>query len=366
MCDNYVFFDRVDTKAIKGIAIALMLFHHLCFFNDRLPIHFAFKDSKIIFLSSFANFCVALFLFMAGYGVWHKMIQGGNILDNIRNLLISFWKVFIIYIPIGFFFFGNQNKYATVEYISSVFSDFNINQLITNFIAWDNSYNYEWWFMRMYIISIVLGAIYLRYTKSINDIYIEIGIMLCLQLTCFILFSDKFNESNPELLSNSIIYKMLYDMKWSKVFPGVFMLGILCAKYNLILKLLDYNKNVCKNKVEEFLLAIIILTFIICFRLNIGRKVDGLITPLFIVAAKEIYDFIPGLKKGLTYVGKYSTSMWLIHSFYIYYFGLFRNIVYLTHYAIIDYVILFTMTLASSIMIDYFWNKVFKLRQHIK
>lgn len=33
-------FERDDTKAVKGIAVLLMLFHHLAGFPDRFPVGF--------------------------------------------------------------------------------------------------------------------------------------------------------------------------------------------------------------------------------------------------------------------------------------------------------------------------------------
>ena len=33
-------FERKDTKAIKGLAIILMLFHHICGFPERFPVGF--------------------------------------------------------------------------------------------------------------------------------------------------------------------------------------------------------------------------------------------------------------------------------------------------------------------------------------
>ena len=39
-------FDKNDTKAIKGIAIIMMLFHHLAGFPERFPVGFEEFISK--------------------------------------------------------------------------------------------------------------------------------------------------------------------------------------------------------------------------------------------------------------------------------------------------------------------------------
>ncbi|WP_222422519.1 acyltransferase family protein, partial [Yersinia rohdei] len=72
-------FTKKETNYIKGIAIILMLMHHLFAFPDRIP-----HDANIInslpfiganvdnYLANFGKICVAIFLFISGYGFAFK------------------------------------------------------------------------------------------------------------------------------------------------------------------------------------------------------------------------------------------------------------------------------------------------------
>lgn len=61
--------------AIKGIAIAMMLFHHL--FRNGLGAHeqydivyFPFPETNIRNIATMFKICVALFTFISGYGLY--------------------------------------------------------------------------------------------------------------------------------------------------------------------------------------------------------------------------------------------------------------------------------------------------------
>ena len=52
-----------------------------------------------------------------------------------------------------------------------------------------------------------------------------------------------------------------------------------------------------------------------------------------------------------------STNMWLIHTFFCYYFGVTAKIVAAPRYAIPALIILFAMSYAASVLVDKFWKK---------
>ena len=78
-------FDRSDTKAVKGVAVVLMLFHHLVGFPERFPVGFAgFRSIWQVLVDSgyleqlayAAKFCVAIFFFLGGYGLYIRLSKG--------------------------------------------------------------------------------------------------------------------------------------------------------------------------------------------------------------------------------------------------------------------------------------------------
>ena len=98
-------FSRTDTKIIKGVAIILMLMHHLWAFPDRIAggalntVFNIFGESSAVFFGLFGKICVSLFFFLGGYGVYMQSKKSEfTILSNIKKLCLAYWKVFIVFI----------------------------------------------------------------------------------------------------------------------------------------------------------------------------------------------------------------------------------------------------------------------------
>ena len=69
-------FTKRDTKFIKGVAICLMLYHHLFAFPERVTEGvfislWSFNDTNLsVCLGAFGRICVPLFTLMSGYGCY--------------------------------------------------------------------------------------------------------------------------------------------------------------------------------------------------------------------------------------------------------------------------------------------------------
>lgn len=172
MTSNELTFDKNDTKALKGIAIIMMLFHHLAGFSERFPVGFegfVSKWAKFVddgYLHTFAlnsKFCVSIFFFLGGYGMYKRWSKGNfNLLNTIMELMKKFWKVFVIFTPAAFIFFkrvGEGTNYLCSRYVIENWRDF-ITNVLGNFILLNCSINFEWWFLPYYICVLMLGVIY--------------------------------------------------------------------------------------------------------------------------------------------------------------------------------------------------------------
>ena len=83
---NKDYFDIRQTNIAKGVAILLLLWHHL-FFNDlniyeRFSSVFLFHGIPIeCKFADFCNVCVSMFVFLSGYGIsksWNKSFANYN------------------------------------------------------------------------------------------------------------------------------------------------------------------------------------------------------------------------------------------------------------------------------------------------
>lgn len=142
-----------DTLMLKGVAICLMLWHHL--FQGASDI-----GGWIWWWGRHGNICVALFLFLSGYGM---SSQYGHRIADARfwptacvcwmrrywRLYWGYWPVFICALPIGVFVFhrGLAAAYG-VEGIRTWIC------LLFDFFAFGGyrSYNTTWWFYRLIVV----------------------------------------------------------------------------------------------------------------------------------------------------------------------------------------------------------------------
>lgn len=367
MKSKNILFDKNDTKAIKGIAIIMMLFHHLAGFPERFPIGFegfASKWQKFVddgYLQTFAfnaKFCVSIFFLLGGYGMYKRLEKGSfNLFDSIMGLMKRFWKIFIIFTPIAFIFFkrtGEGTNYLCSRYVIEKWSDF-ITNVLGNFTLLNNSINLEWWFLPYYICALMLGAFYCDKMKKTNNFLNEIFIVFGLDILIRSVFPNI-----PVINGFSGLYDSVYYCYFMKITENAatFFAGIIFAKYNGICRLKsELYKIPCKT-----VISVIGMFAIMWSRCYIkGEALDIVYSVLFTSFCSVFLDGIKVFKTVFQYLGKHSTNIWLIHSFYCYYFLEVTKIVYCTRNVWIDVLILLAISLVSSILVDLFYKIIIRL-----
>jgi len=360
-------FSKLDTKIIKGLAIVLMLMHHLWAFPKRIGyvkfaslFQFLGRSSLSIF-ANFGNICISLFFFVGGYGIYVKSKRDDfNILNNIKKLYIKYWKVFLVFIPIGFIFFSHQIKYCNETYIYQVFANFRWNDVLNNFLGFASSYNYEWWFFGEYIIAIITFPFIKKLFENkstVTNLFI-IFIMMILTYNIF----PVIGEYGKFKLNENILYRTIFCQKMPYV--SCFWLGILFAKDNLLIKLRKKINDVVKFNILIDILGIAIIIYLRQF--VIGNILDILYVPFLIVFFLDFIKYFYGLGKTFKILGNHSANMWLIHTFYCYYFGFFVKIVTFFKSPILCLLVLILLSLGSSVVVDFLWELILKGGNTIK
>ena len=153
-------FSRDDTKLMKGAAIVLMLMHHLWGFPGRIAggelwhVLSICGESSLTYFGSFGKICVSFFFFLGGYGVYLSThSKRYDLIAKLKGLYLSYWKVFVIFIPLAFFFCAHQPTYCDEAEICTRYAEFSRQECFNNFIGFSTSYNSEWWFLNSYIVS---------------------------------------------------------------------------------------------------------------------------------------------------------------------------------------------------------------------
>ena len=286
-----------DTNILKGVAIILLILHH-CWYTGKgyddiiLYGHPLFQN-----IGKFSKLCVALFVFLSGYGLTAKALKDGG-MGNIRKfyrhrymkLMLNYWVIYLIFVPIGILFFNrtfpavygeNWPFKAVVDFLGlykAIIGDF-------------HGYNATWWFFGVIIILYLIYPLLWRY-RRFWFLMIPFGIM-CPTVTSFI----------PVIGPSHV---------------GNYFLAFVCGMA------FAYNKHDVPgggvNMMEKLFLLLVFVTacFFRFYAWNALLWDAGIIT---IGVVLYSYTNIPQrISLTLEFLGKHSYNIFLFHTFIYYYY----------------------------------------------
>ena len=349
-------FTKEHTMQMKGIAIIILLFHH-CFLNAQrwatvpyeklattkgwgyYPISFTpFSSHTIQYLASFSKICVAMFVFMTGYGMWvsyesqkKKTTMSNYIKKRMVTLMTGFLIIFVVTeilaIPTGRFIEVYGHDFRSVVYM--IIDALGLAKLLGTPL-----FCLTWWYMSLAIVLIMIFP----FVHSIMGKYqwIVVVASIIVPRAC------GFGQS-----TDLFRYLLAYT------------LGMYFAQHDLLARIKEkFMKQNVAGKLLSLIVSLIGLAVIIKCRQNawIGWKYldfwDGFAAMYMIVIS---YIYILNGKwfvKGLGFLGKHSMNIFLIHSFYRDVF--FHEFTYSFYYAWLDYIVLMAISLVTSIVLEWF------------
>lgn len=313
----FLTFDKQCSLFIKGIAIILMVCHHMWWSKENSDFSGVWEilATYIIALGKAGKVCVAVFTFISGYGLYLSISHGDNyvnIFRKIKNVIFHFWRT-VLPILIVFFIIG--------------IIPFKTSEFLKNMLCIDNSYNGAWWYLQTYLLYLIISPIIFYLIK--NKISV---ILLCLlSMTLFRYIAYYF-------LGNIMcIHYFFY------YFPFL-VLGFVFSKYNLLEKMSFRNRK---------FLSLLFYSFITIICL-IVRLITGYSELLFILIPSFILMFIQKpmpnsiFVKLLIFIGKYSMGIWLLHAFFIKQIPLQT----ITNNCILHFILIFGISLFISYILE--------------
>ena len=346
-----------DTRIMKAIAICCMLMHHLWSFPARVadkPLEnffTIFGMPSTLYLGFFGKICVPMFFFFGGYGVYKRTLgKKYDVVSRLKKLYFAYWKVFVIFIPIGFIFFSNQANYCGEPFLCNRFAKFATKELISNFLGFTSTYCREWWFLISYAFALVcfpfVRAIIDRFSTWAN---IFIAIVVTILITN--IFPGISKSPNLGVLGTNFLYIKFFCQ--IAPYAACFWMGAVVARNGLLDRLNDSMKA---NGLLNPIVDILTWVFIVFLRQSeIGDKFDIFYIPVLTVTGLDLIRRIKFVRSGFVHLGKQSTNMWLIHPFCCYYFGALAKIVSAPRNAVLSLLVLIAMTYALSVLVSLFW-----------
>lgn len=353
-------FDKRQTNIAKGIAVLLLLWHHL-FYNDpkdynkfisllkidNVPIECVIADSFKV--------CVAIFLLLSGYGLYRSYQNFCNetivnnriavkkdfkfVWNHWIKMMSGYWFIYIIFVPMGMFFGRSFLAYYGLNLIYYLTEFLGISYL---FFGYNTIFNVTWWFMSVIIVLYIIFPLLHKLLTWQSGISLSLSIL--------------FMFVNIPFLHN-INY-------WF----APFVFGMYISKYNLFSKIL----NSCDTLLKRISLSILLIVVSLCIRVNfLQNKVyfDAFFAFAIILFSYMVLSSIPKLSKCFEILGKHSANIFMFHTFIFSYY--FQSIIYSPKYSLLIYIFMVFVCLSISLGLEYLkkitrYNKLFlKLKFNI-
>ena len=358
-------FSKEDTLSVKAIAVMLMLIHHLFTFPEKFAEGVGYTSMHVMsdgqnveqLLGNFSKLCVALFMLLSGYGIYKSYMLKeqpvGNktlssiVIKRIKNVYIKYWQIIVVFGIIGLLIGSEKISHAPVDWVK-------------NLIGIDTTFNDESWFLTMYVIVVCLFPFVVRwFARKHSNPWTDM-VWLLIFNTLVITALSRYIGST-EFMSD---FNGTYF--WSKfqvalVMLPMFMGGCIMAKYDMIENL----RNCFAKGYIAKIAGVIILVVVFILRQNWGMRVawgwdrlDFIYAGLFTMSMALILDGLKHVKMVLAFIGKYSTGIWLSHSFYCYYYC--QSVIYAPKNPILIFLFLLAIALGTARIIDFVGHFLYK------
>lgn len=322
---------KQETLQFKGIAIIIMIFLHL--FNVMANVSLCntilyFQNEPVVLqLAKFAEICVGLYLFLSGYGLYlsNQKVHAVSSYKRILKLYLNFWIVFIVFIPLASLL--KPERYPG-----------NFEEIIKNFTGWHTTYNGEWWFLFPYILLVLTSPWIFRWVDKLS-----VWKALCVIGLVYVLSYLAIWFNREYLYSHQFAYMPLLYLS---CLPS-FVLGTLFAKQDLfkVLKEKISIPNVGMNMMWILLFILLLVLRALCPISAVNIIFLVLFVCWFALVRKS--NWVIWLLEKL---GKQSTNMWLVHTFFCYY--LFHEWIYGFRYPFVILVITVALSYCSGLVIN--------------
>lgn len=329
---------KEQSTILKGVAILMMLWFHL--FNtselEQLcsPLIYIHGKALVAYLAN-ACYPVTFFLIFSGYGLTYLYKEGTLTVKSqskrLLRLYIHYWVILLIFVPIGHFI--NPAIYP---------NDF--QHILENITAIKCNYNGEIWFLFPYAV-ICLAAVF------------NVDFLYCLK-----------GKANIALVI--VIYALLFGfMKYISVhLPENIMLNMLALQFIYYVILMFYfslgiilfrvlEKGTPVSNIKPSVCTLLIVCLVIIKSMFHTTLFDGVYAFLFILLFIQL-PLNSHINKVLTLLGRYSMPMWMVHTFYSYYFC--KQFIYGFKYPLLIFAVLIIVSYLTAIPIMYISHQIIK------
>lgn len=324
-----------ETQIIKGFAICAMLVHHLFWEHPE----YGFVPYQMALAG---KVCVALFVFLSGYGMAIQFVQirSKSFIEKNQNTLrfickrlvrfyMNYWVIFLVSVPLGVFVFSRPLETAYGNQSDIFYS------LLIDFLGFKslNSYNITWWFNAI-ILSLWLCFPFLYWAMRSR--------LVALPMLLLLFF-------NP----GDILFPLHRIVPGLPFYLIIFAEGIFVA---VNMELINKILNKLKKNIILFSSIALTLFFLLARDLPIVPCFNGYTVDSFVVISLSLAVVSFCRTKNLSFpfsafLGRHSMNIYLLHTFVFSYF--FPDFIYGFKNPVMIFIVLLAVSLVLSMVIEF-------------
>lgn len=345
-------FTKQDTKVIKGIAILLMLCHHLFAFSERLngvsyvSMPFINGTTAAMFLANFSKICVTLFTLLGGYGAYFSISRAKSRTEvvgrHLFQLYTSYWKIFIIAIPVSLL--------LGLPHESPLFAD-----LIYCFLGLRFTYCNEWWFVTPFAVLSVFSPLIVDFADRRNaSLQSSLLWLVCVNAVIYYIIPPIMRIPSLAGFSQTVFWVEIYT---TMTLLPAYAFGAVLARHNVFSAVKDY----CRAKRPLCIpAALVILGMLLYIHSFNWLAYDFINAAVFIMCVLPLLQAKLGalITPVLIKLGEESTCMWLIHTLLCYKW--LQRLVYAPRYAPLIFLWLVVLSYGFAKLIRLFYTAIGK------
>lgn len=346
-------FTKKESNFCKGIAIILMIFHHLFFkaedYQGFLISFVPFTEERINFYALLGKICVAIFVFISGYGIAaayrkqfnHREPTPKDIFHftwrRLWKLMSMYWFAFLLTLacqPLGWTII---DAYGTN--IKDIFVYFLADLCGLAHMFGTPTLNPAWWYMTLALAIVFIMPIIMKMIDKLGAMTVLCGGMALLFL---------LNASN---VNSAYLFSLF--------------LGVGCFENRFFEWIEDLWREKRFGSGIKVILEIILFLIFISLRTNYNYFgiIDGFIALDLAALVSTFFIHIPGISPVMQFIGKHSGNMFLIHNqIYSYYF---KDFIYSFRHWILIVFMLTVVSLGVSVLMEVL-KKVIKYQKIMK
>lgn len=341
-------FDKRQTNIAKGVALLLLLWHHLFYKHTD---YFALFDSVALVdgiplesqIASYGKVCVAIFLLLSGYGMYksgqslqRRMSAAGRglrITDHLRfvknhfiKLMADYWLVYFIFVPLGICF----GVYFWEVYQQN-FGNGVLDFFALSFYFRTPSMNPSWWYMSIILAFYLLFPLFKKWADVLPELMLAValGIML---------WPEQWRQSAE-------FQEVCRYIEW---LPPL-MLGMLMARCGGFERVQRRYPHWWQGAL--FAVPAVALTAYQRCMTKQDVRFDALFALAIVFLCYLVLSHIPVVSGGLAWLGGYSGTVYMLHTFVFLLYG--KDWVYSLRIPPLIYVVVLAVCLLLAVGIKY-------------